>query len=116
MNCRVSTGPAGDLYLANSKSNTDSYIRFWLLLGFEGPPLGPPSIEGAYAAAVGDTDASLVAEINPHFFAGALGTTTYYLQYGTAACVKRRLGSGLRGREAGAAGGRAESRDRARRW
>lgn len=83
-------GPAGDLYLASSKNNTDSYIRFWgpPPLSFEGPPPAPPTIEGAYAAQVGDEDASLVAEIDPHFFAGTLGTTTYYLQWGTAACIE----------------------------
>jgi len=49
----------------------------------------PPTISSQYAASVGTTGATLRAQINPHFWSGPiLGPTTYYVQYGTAACVE----------------------------
>ena len=72
------------------KGTADSFIQAYgpPPIGFEAPPLAPPSIEGQFAEAVTNTEAKLRAEINPHFFAGGLGPTNYYLQYGTEACIK----------------------------
>ena len=48
----------------------------------------PPSITAQYASAVEATAATLRAQINPKYWSGSIGETTYYLQYGTAACVE----------------------------
>ncbi len=48
------------------------------------PPPNPPDISAQYALAVGVTDATLRAEINPRRW----GDATYYVQYGTAACIE----------------------------
>jgi DNA-binding beta-propeller fold protein YncE len=52
------------------------------------PPQVPPSIDGQFAAAVGTEAASLKAQINPHYFTPPVGTTTYLVQWGTAACIE----------------------------
>ncbi len=79
-----------DVYLANS-SSANSFVRAW------GPPPDDPgcpperrapSIEVSYATSVGTEEAQLEARINPHFWAGAQGTTRYYVQYATAACIE----------------------------
>jgi DNA-binding beta-propeller fold protein YncE len=51
------------------------------------PPEVPPEIDAQYASSVDDESAVVQAIVNPHFWSGALGTTTYYLQYGTATCI-----------------------------
>ncbi|HWM64166.1 MAG TPA: hypothetical protein VNP96_09300 [Solirubrobacterales bacterium] len=48
------------------------------------PPPVAPQIEDTFAHAVGTSDATVGAEINPRFWAD----TTYFVQYGTAACVE----------------------------
>ncbi len=52
------------------------------------PPDVPPDINGQFASAVETTSATIQAQINPHYFTGAVGTTTYYVQWGTAACLE----------------------------
>lgn len=86
----VGAGPAGDLYIANVNGGVDSFLGAFgpAPLGLESPPPLPPSIDAQYAAAVTDTGAEVRAQINPNFFAGPLGPTTYFVQYGTAACIK----------------------------
>jgi hypothetical protein len=86
----LGAGPAGDLYVADSLSESVRLIR---ALGpppvsLESPPPAAPSIEAQYAVAVGDVDASVRAAIDPHFFSGPLGPTTFYVRYATAACVE----------------------------
>ncbi|HEU5252353.1 MAG TPA: hypothetical protein VFU16_03380 [Solirubrobacterales bacterium] len=51
------------------------------------PPQGPPSINAQWAASVGADSALLKAKINPHFWSGSAGETTYFLQYATADCI-----------------------------
>jgi hypothetical protein len=86
----VGTGPADDIYLGYAASGADSFVEIFgpPPLAFESPPPAAPSIDGQFAVAVSDTDASLRAEINPHFWSAALGTTTYYVQYATKACIE----------------------------
>ena len=86
----IGTGPAGDLYVANVIPGVATFIAAYgpPPVAFEAPPPAPPEITSQYAATVTDTEATLRAEINPHFFSGGLGTTTYYLQYATAACIE----------------------------
>jgi DNA-binding beta-propeller fold protein YncE len=52
------------------------------------PPQVPPSIDSQFAAAVDAASATLKAGINPHYFTENVGTTTYFVQYGTAACIE----------------------------
>ncbi|HEX8752874.1 MAG TPA: hypothetical protein VF731_05600, partial [Solirubrobacterales bacterium] len=52
------------------------------------PPLAPPTIAAQYPVAVESATAQVRAEINPHFWAGAVGETTYFVQYGTTQCIK----------------------------
>jgi hypothetical protein len=49
---------------------------------FEPPPTVPPSITDQYAVGVDPRDATLRAEINPHFWTD----TRYYVEYGTGKC------------------------------
>jgi hypothetical protein len=46
-------------------------------------PLHPPEIKSQFATSVDTDGATLRAQINPHFWPD----TTYYVQYGTGACV-----------------------------
>ena len=79
-----------DLYVANS-SQANAFIRAYgpqpepLLCP---PPEAPPSIDDQYTVSVDPDAASLRAKINPHFWSGTLGTTTYYVQYATAQCIE----------------------------
>ena len=109
-------GPAGDLYLSG-RAEGEGYLHAYgpPPLPLESPPPAPPAIEGQFAASVYLDGAEVRAKINPRFFSGALGTTTYYVQYASAACVQaggwgapcvrqtpappgRRLGGGAVGR------------------
>jgi hypothetical protein len=47
-------------------------------------PAKPPNIAAQYALSTGTTEAVVQAQINPRFW----GEATYYVQYGTAACVE----------------------------
>ncbi len=91
----IATGSAclaegADVYLSNS-FHQDSFVRAW------GPPPDDPecpperrapSIESQYAVSVGTVEAQIEAQVNPHYWSGSQGTTTYYTQYGTAACIE----------------------------
>jgi DNA-binding beta-propeller fold protein YncE len=46
------------------------------------PPKVPPTVEDQYALSVGSDEASVRAQIHPHFWPD----TTYYVQYGTGKC------------------------------
>jgi len=48
------------------------------------PPELAPSIDDQYAVSVNSSDATLKAQINPHFW----GDATYYLEYGTSPCAE----------------------------
>ena len=52
------------------------------------PPLRPPTIAAQYAVGAETTTARILAEINPHFWAGIAGTTNYYVQWGTSECIE----------------------------
>jgi hypothetical protein len=52
------------------------------------PPKVPPSVEAQYPISVETNEALLQAKINPKFWSGSLGETTYYVQYGTVTCVE----------------------------
>lgn len=52
------------------------------------PPRKPPTIDAQYASSVETGEATLRAQINPHFWSGTLGTTTYRVQYATEACFE----------------------------
>ncbi len=47
------------------------------------PPLHPPDVDAQYATSVGSDNATLGAQINPHFWPD----TRYYVEYGTAPCT-----------------------------
>jgi len=51
-------------------------------LAYGPPPKQPPSIAEQFSASVRETSATVIAEINPHFFAD----TTYYVEYGSQSC------------------------------
>lgn len=83
--CVGSSAP-GDVYASNFKSGAGaaSYVS---VFGpppscFEAPPMVAPSIDSQYASAVGTTEATLRAQINPHFWPDA----SYYVEYGTGKC------------------------------
>jgi len=52
------------------------------------PPLRPPAVVAEYATAVGVSSATIRAEINPRFWSGTTGTTSYHAQWATSACVE----------------------------
>lgn len=52
------------------------------------PPKVPPSIDGQYALGAEATAVTIQAKINPHYWSGTVGTTTYYVQYATEACFE----------------------------
>ncbi len=90
--------PAYDLYLTNTASEPNGFSRAY------GPPpdrlAGPgeacappphaPEIEAQGAVSVESDRALVRAKINPQFWED----TTYYVQYGTAACIKGEGWSG----------------------
>ncbi len=82
----LGTNTLGNVYVGYRDINNfdDAYIRVFgpPPVEFEGPLPVPPEISGQFAGSVGRTDASLAAEINPHFFTNA----RYYVQYGTGKC------------------------------
>ena len=83
---------AHDLYISSSDSH-ESFVR-----AYGPPPTDPgcppppaaPSISSQYAASVGTAQATVRAQINPHFWSGSIGETEYFVQYATAACVPGR--------------------------
>jgi DNA-binding beta-propeller fold protein YncE len=90
-NVRGSEGAAattpGDVYVSVNRSPSpqpsEGYIAaYGPLPQFEPAPPAPPTIAAQYATAVGTDQATLGADINPHFFAG----TTYSIEYGTGKC------------------------------
>ncbi|HVY78336.1 MAG TPA: hypothetical protein VG898_07510 [Solirubrobacterales bacterium] len=52
------------------------------------PPPAAPVIAAQYATVVETRTAKIKANINPKFWAGAVGTTNYYAQWGPTACVE----------------------------
>ncbi len=76
----LAASAAGTLYAASA----DSFIRIYgpPPLDFEGPPPVPPEVSAQFATSVQRDGATVVAEVNPHFFTDA----TYYVQYGTGEC------------------------------
>jgi len=82
--------PDYGLYVSNA-DQTDSFVR-----AFGGPPdktndegklvceppKVPPSIGSQFALSVGTDEATIKAEINPHFFPD----TSYYVEYGSQPC------------------------------
>jgi hypothetical protein len=81
----LATNAAGDLYATYFEPNSgDSFIRSF---GpgptmFEAAPKVPPSIAAQFAGSVGRDDATVAADINPHFWSDA----RYYVQYGAGKC------------------------------
>jgi DNA-binding beta-propeller fold protein YncE len=83
----AAAGQVGDLYVSTNFSSppAESYVAaFGPEPQFEPAPEAPATIGAQYATAVGATEATLGAEINPHFF----GATTYYVEYGTGKCTE----------------------------
>jgi DNA-binding beta-propeller fold protein YncE len=81
----------GDLYVSFFKPSGASYISAYgpSPFAFEDPPKRPPEIRAQYATSVGGEEATLKAQINPHFWPDA----TYYLQYGTGKCSEGGCGA-----------------------
>ena len=82
-------GEGADVYVANAE-NSNSFVQAYGPPPDDPecpPPPSPPSIDAQWAASVGSAEATLRAQINPHYWSGSTGTTTYYVQYATAACV-----------------------------
>jgi len=52
------------------------------------PPPAPPVVAAQYAASVEANAARIRANINPKFWSGTVGTTNYYAQWGTTACLQ----------------------------
>ena len=89
----IATGQAclsqgADLYISNFKQ-LNSFVRAYGpqpdLAGCP-PPLRAPDIDAQYAVSVDSDGALLKAAINPHFWSGTLGVTSYYVQYGIGKC------------------------------
>ncbi len=81
----IGTNGAGDLYLTNiSSGGIQSFVRSFgpAPVMFEGPPPLSPTISTQFASSVERDGATVVAQINPHFWSDA----RYYVQYGTGEC------------------------------
>jgi NHL repeat-containing protein/WD40 repeat protein len=80
----LGTNGAGDLDVSYFKTGLDSFIGIFgpPPVVFEGPPPVAPEIVSEFATSVQPDGASVVAEINPHFFSD----TRYRVQYGTGKC------------------------------
>ncbi|HSS04292.1 MAG TPA: hypothetical protein VLK89_03760 [Solirubrobacterales bacterium] len=74
----------GDLYVANRVPGGENFIRLFGPgpVSFEGAAKVPPTISAQFASSVGRDDATVAADINPHFWSN----TRYYVQYGTGKC------------------------------
>jgi hypothetical protein len=85
----LGSGTSGDLYVAAFGGGSSDFVQVFgpLPLQFESPPGVPPSVDDQFAVSVTDSEAMVQARINPHFFAGNLGPTRFYVQYATTACV-----------------------------
>jgi hypothetical protein len=81
----IGANAIGDVYVAYFRpSPGENFIRSFGPgpASFEAPPLVSPEIVGQFASSVGRTDATVAAEINPHFWTD----TRYYVEYGTGKC------------------------------
>jgi DNA-binding beta-propeller fold protein YncE len=84
----LATNWIGDLYVSSRLFSFFGTSRSWVTaygpppLEIGDPPVKPPTIFSQYAASVGANEATLKAQINPHFYA----STTYYLEYGPEPC------------------------------
>jgi len=52
------------------------------------PPDAAPEVVAQFAASVGIASATVKATVNTHYFTPPVGTTTYYVQWGTAGCLE----------------------------
>jgi hypothetical protein len=52
------------------------------------PPDFAPDIDEEFVSAVDTDSATVLAEINPHYFTPPVGETTYYVQWGNAECIE----------------------------
>jgi hypothetical protein len=86
----LGTNAIGDLFVARTTEGGGSATRvadYVEVFGpgpvnFEPPPAVAPSIVGQYATGASPSDATVHAEINPHFWTD----TRYYVEYGTGKC------------------------------
>jgi hypothetical protein len=77
------TNSIGDLFVSRSgQKKAQIEIYGPPPVSFEPPPAVQPSITDQYAVGVDPQDATLRAEINPHFWTD----TRYYVEYGTGKC------------------------------
>jgi hypothetical protein len=87
-NLCAGSGAPGNLYVARFRFSDPqrSYLSVYGTgpVGCEAPPKVPPEIAEQYATWVGTREATVKAEINPHFWTDA----TYYVEYGTGECAK----------------------------
>jgi NHL repeat len=87
-------GEGADLYLANA-SQLDSFIAAYGPPPDDPgcpPPPAAPEILSQHAVAVDSHEATVRAQINPHFWSGSQGDTAYYVQYATIACIEEPAG------------------------
>ncbi|HEX5928113.1 MAG TPA: hypothetical protein VFY48_01845 [Solirubrobacterales bacterium] len=85
----VTEGGESALYVSNY-INTDSYLRAYHpppdRAEFDSPPTVPPTIAAQYATSATAETATLVADINPHFWESPFPETTFFVEYGTGRC------------------------------
>jgi len=77
----TSVATVGNCLLASYSGDGKSFVRIYGKAECSGPP-SDPQIKDQYAVSVGDDGAAVRAEINPR----SQPDTTYYVEYGTAAC------------------------------
>jgi DNA-binding beta-propeller fold protein YncE len=79
----LATNEAEDLYVAESGADRSAISIYGPPPTRYGPPPQvPPAISDQLVVEVGETDATLLAKINPRF----LADTSYYVEYGEAPC------------------------------
>jgi hypothetical protein len=85
----LATNTAGDLLIARIQREDGPYLREDFIevygpppVNFEPPPEVPPTITAQYASSVDPEDATVHAEVNPHFWTDV----RYYVEYGTGKC------------------------------
>jgi len=77
----TSVATVGNCLLASYSGDGKSFVRIYGKAECSGPP-SDPQIKDQYAVSVGSDGAAVRAEINPR----SQPDTTYYVEYGTAAC------------------------------
>ena len=90
----VCLGEGADLYIDNAPlGGANSFIRAYGPPPDKpecAPPPAAPEIDAQWATSVGTEDATLRAQINPHFWAGEFGETDYRVQFAPSACIKAK--------------------------